>query len=160
MRAVSHRAPFLVALVACLGLVPFGVATTSCGSETCTLIGCGEGLTLEFDKTVPRDYTVTVTIDGTTGTADCTAAAEPDTSLELSVGLTGLEMGITCGPQSLVFMSSPEKVSVVITFPDGVTTTVNADPAYEEYYPNGEDCDEDDPCLRATYDMVINPPTS
>ena len=152
------RVPLFVALFAALGPVLFGLGSSACSSQTCNVDDCGRGLTLSFDKTVPRDYTLTVTIDGKSATADCSASVDADTTAEVTVTLDDLELDMTCGPEGLTFATSPDKVTVVLAFPDGVTTTVNADPAYEDYPPEGGDCDEPI-CRRATYDMVINPPT-
>ena len=153
---MSSRAPLSLALVALLGLVPGGLVTASCDSQTCTLVGCSDGLTLEFDESVPRDYTVTVTVDGTTETADCTAATLGDDTADASTGLPALETSIGCGTNMLTFGFSPTQLSVVITFPDGAKTTVDAKPAYEETYPNGEDCEP--ACRQATYEIDIHPP--
>jgi hypothetical protein len=156
MRPMSARAPAFFVLAMTLGLVPSGLGATSCATEFCTLVGCDEGLALEFDETVPRDYTVTVTVDGKTDTADCTAAAIPDATAEASAGLPALETSVICGTDELIFAFSPTSLSIVITFPDGVTTTVDAKPAYEDFYPNGEDCEPT--CRRATYEVDIHAP--
>ncbi len=55
-----------------------------CDGEDCTALGCLNRLEMVFDEIVPRDYAVTVTIGDRVETADCTAAVEPDTTVEIA----------------------------------------------------------------------------
>ena len=117
------------------------LAMPGCASTGCTEVACSDALTLVFDDEVPRDYTVTIQVGLVEGVADCTAAADADTGATVTAQLEG-ELGgtVECGTRSLVFLAAPEEVRFLLAYPDGTETEVNARPAYEEQYPNGEDC--------------------
>lgn len=117
------------------------VAVPGCAESGCTAIGCEDQVTLVFDEEVPRDYTVLVRVGLVEGVADCTAATHGDDSSTVEAIVDGDLGGIVrCGTEQLVYVAAPDEVSFVMTYPNGTETEVNARPAYEEQFPNGEDC--------------------
>jgi hypothetical protein len=128
-----------------------------CADPMCTLIGCIDSLDLGFDQTIPRDYMVTVTIGARVLTADCSSAADADTSREVEVWLSDDSASVTCGTDRLVLGVTPDELSVRLDHPDGTVTQVDLRPDYEESYPNGEECD-DVPCRSASVEIDVNAP--
>lgn len=124
----------LAALAAIASLAP--ACTT-----TCTDLACEDRLAFVFDRTAPLDYTVTVTVGGATGTADCTAAAHPGEEGPFRVELSNGVGFVECSTESLILIAAPTQASITITYADGTNTNATAKPAYEEFYPNGEDCE-------------------
>lgn len=145
----------VVSLAAVASLL--AVAMPGCASTGCTEVACDDTLTLVFDEEVPRDYTVTVRVGLVEGVADCTAAVEADTGATVTAQLEG-ELGgtVECGTGSLVLRAAPEEVSFLIAYPDGTETEVEARPAYEEQYPNGEDCGIG--CLTTSFEIDMHGP--
>lgn len=149
---VVHHIAALLAAGSLLAVVAPG-----CASTGCTEVACSDALTLAFDEEVPRDYTVTVQVGLVEGIADCTTAVEADTGATVTAQLEG-ELGgtVVCGTDSLVLEAAPEEVRILLTYPDGTETEVEARPAYEEQYPNGEDCGIG--CLTTSVDIDVHGP--
>lgn len=126
-----------------VGASSAGVA--GCGDRDCTQMGCAPTLEMVFDEAIPRDYTVTVTVGSRVSTADCSAASEPDTSGEIAVPLENApentEGRVVCGAGRIVLPMAPPALKVRLDHADGPATEVEAQPAYEVFYPNGEECD-------------------
>jgi hypothetical protein len=140
-----------VASIAALAWAP------GCASTGCTEVGCVDQVTLVFDDEVPRDYTVLVRVGLVEGTADCTAATHGDDTSEVTATVEG-DLGgtVRCGTETLVYEAAPEEVSFLLTYPDGTETEVNARPAYEEQFPNGEDCGA--ACRTTSIDIDVHGP--
>ena len=152
-RPMSSR-PTLV-LAALTTLLATGLA--GCGSTTCTLIGCDSQMRFDFDRTVPRDYTVTVTVAGRVGRADCTAAAAADTSQPHTIALEGdLTDLVECGTDSFTFFGTPDRIAITLEYADGTRTDAEAQPVYEEQFPNGEDCGA--VCQTASAEIAVHAP--
>lgn len=132
-------------------------AVGGCGDRICTLSGCVGGLELVFDEPVPRDYTVTITTSDGVVTADCTAAANPDTTSEVTVVLSDENNLATCGTDHLLLSVTPTELTIRLDHSGGAVTEVALRPDYDESYPNGEECDEV-PCLSATIAIDLNAP--
>lgn len=149
LAALAALAPLTVTLLV--------LGTPGCASTGCTEVACTDALTLVFDEEVPRDYTVTVQVGLVEGIADCTAAADADTGATVTAQLEGQLGGtVVCGTETLVFQAAPEEVRFLLTYPDGTETEVTARPAYEEQYPNGEDCGIG--CLTTSVDIDVHGP--
>lgn len=134
-----------------------GGAVGGCADPICTLIGCVDSLELVFDETIPRDYVVTVTIGSRVLTADCTSAADPDTSRDVEVLLSDGSASVICGTGRLALGITPAELSVRLDHADGTVTIADVRPAYEESYPNGEECDEV-PCRNASTSIDVQTP--
>jgi hypothetical protein len=142
--------------LACLALAVAALALPSC-SQTCTAIGCVDGLDFVFDEEIPLDYTVTVEIGGRTGTRDCTAATVEAGATETSGPLTGeLDDVVTCSTTFLRIAGSPPEATIAIVYADGTRTDASARPAYEESHPNGEDCEPT--CYNAEIEIDAHKP--
>lgn len=128
-----------------LPLLASSAGVAGCGNSDCTQMGCAPSLEMVFDETIPRDYTVTVTVGSRVSTADCTVASQPDTSGEVAVALENApentEGRVVCGTDRIVLPMAPASLKVRLDHAGGTATEVEAQPAYEVFYPNGEECD-------------------
>jgi hypothetical protein len=146
----SHVLP-VAALAAITSLVVPACTTT------CTEVACEDRLAFVFDEPAPLDYVVTVTIGGETGTADCTAAAHGGEQDPFRVELSNGVGVVECGSESLVLIDAPTQASITITYANGTNTDATAKPAYEEFYPNGEDCEP--VCQQAEVEIDMHVPS-
>jgi hypothetical protein len=110
-----------ILLIAGLATLAF---STGC-DPSCTLIGCVNGLHIDFDRPVTFPYRVelNVTPDSPTVTLDCQSANV---------------MGCTA---TSAFLRDylPPVATMKLTTPDGTVTTV-IDPEYQDTHPNGRRC--------------------
>jgi len=151
---MTLRSTLLLSAFALLAAATAGPGCTT----ACTAVGCGDHIRFVFDRSVPRDYTVTVTVAGQVGTADCTAAANPDTTATHLVQLSGgLTEYVECGADSFSYLGAPGRIAIVLEYADGSRTEAEAQPAYTEVYPNGEDCDP--VCEQASADITVHAPS-
>jgi len=132
-------------LAAAIAIVAAAATTSGCtnpfGERLCTLIGCSSGLGVELAAPVPAGSVVEVTAD------------------------TGETRSVECGTDQLcefgVFFDdfTPSHVTVRVQTPTG-TTTVEFDPHYEKYQPNGGGCGPI--CLQAHVEVEVPavPPTT
>lgn len=125
------------------------------GQIACTEIGCNDQLRVDFDKSIARDYTVTVEVNMQTGTADCSAATFPDTTQPALANLTGAVMGsVMCEATGVTLMIAPATAKLSIASTDGKTTgEITATPAYMDVAPNGPGCPP--VCKQATETMTV-----
>jgi hypothetical protein len=148
------RLPQLAAVAAVVAVT--GVVAPAC-TTTCTDLGCEDRLTFVFDEPAPLDYVVTVTVGGKTGTADCTQATHGGGEGPFLVELTEGVGRVECGTDSLTLLAAPTQASITITYADGTNTDATAKPAYEEFYPNGEDCEP--VCNQAEVEIDMHVPS-
>lgn len=121
------------------------------GTGTCTQVGCEDGLVVSFSsKLGPGNYHLEVTTEN--GVSTC--------SLEIFDGegeesgwrddCSGVDsMGIS--PDGFGVNGTPASVEATVRAPDsGQVTSATFTPTYEEWYPNGPNCNM---CLEAEGEM-------
>jgi len=109
------------------------LAAPGCLGETqsCTLIGCDDGVQIAWSGAAASDRGV-VTLDGVARPFDCAAANAPP---------------VQCTPTGLRVTGRPVTVQIELTTAAGVRRATFA-PAYTAARPNGPDCDP--VCYQAT----------
>ena len=139
-----------------IGSVMMMVATAAlvpgCGLQSCTDVGCGPALSVEFvgGQWEAGEYEITVVADGVTTT--CTATL-PLTSCESAVscdrpdrGFWVMHSGCALEPaeQRLDGLEwtgeGPAQVSVEVRRDGALLSTESVAPSYRTSYPNGEEC--------------------
>lgn len=113
-------------------VVAANLMLTACGLTgpgACTLVGCSDGISIEFDGPRPQEFTLKLRVSG---------------SQPLTIVCDGSSQ---CGSTIFVPDLTPQSLEVTVTTPDG-SATATFTPEYAEYYPNGPECDEH-PCLQA-----------
>ena len=124
-------------------LASAGLASVSCGSlsPTCTLIGCGDSITVTLQPTMGLPYRATLSFpQGETVTFRCTSTGVPDAVQE---GLAS----IWCTPGSFMVMCqgapdycSTSPVTLAVVGPDGNERSGVVTPSYSVSQPNGPRC--------------------
>ncbi len=116
---------FVFALAACAQLSP------QPPGQMCTLIGCIETLTVEFQGALPSDFLVEATTpDGSSVQVHCI-----DGQAEESATFSGM-----CSENSVSFYDfAPDEVTITVTW-DGGEFSQTVRPNYTISYPNGPDC--------------------
>jgi hypothetical protein len=139
---------FLVALLALSVPALLGCGGDELGGE-CTLIGCADGLTIEFLQQQPGAYTVELVADGETITCNATlplpACSElPSESCSRS-DVTLFQSG--CGLEPLhhsingvSFTGNPSTVEIRVERDGTEVASDTFEPAYQRSAPNGEEC--------------------
>ncbi len=135
------------------------IATTpavleGCELESCTVLGCGPALSVELGggQQEPGEYEITITADGVETTCSATL---PFASCELAVscdrsdpGFSVLHSGCALGTDEHRLdgiewygaAAGPEQISVEVRLDGTLIGSGSGAPAYDTFYPNGEDC--------------------
>lgn len=134
---MKSRSAALVALSAVLGIA---AAQAGCGSKYCTELACESNLTFDFDgEYLPAgDYLVTVETSNGDASCELTVAADRSSDFDCS-GDVDVEPSV----EDVVIYDTPETASLDITRDGDAVTSAEAEPDYEDYYPNGPDCDDE-----------------
>jgi hypothetical protein len=113
-----------------------------CYSAVCTDIGCESNLTFDFDgEHLPSgDYRVVV--ETSNGNSICDLTVNEDNSSDFDC--RG-ELDVEPSVRDVVIYDTPEAAALEITQDGDEVASAEAEPEYSDYFPNGEDCD-DEPC--------------
>ncbi len=107
-----------------IALVFSAWASAGCvGSNACTLIGCVDGVQVNWSGASSADRGK-LTADGVTVNFDCAASSAE----------------YTCNPAGILFRGRPARLSVEVTSAAG-TRTASFTPQYVQSRPNGPGCD-------------------
>jgi len=132
--------PVLAALIGLTGVIASAIAGSGCGSPICTDLRCESNLTFDFDgEYLPAgDYEITV--ESSNGDASCDFTVHEDQSYDSDCA-GDFEIDPSIG--DVVVYDTPMTATLEITSDGAEVTSLEATPEYSDYYPNGEDCDEE-----------------
>lgn len=111
----------LVAVAAVVLMPPSNIGP----GQTCTLIGCADGLTVTLEGSVPEAYTVSATWDGGEQTFVCDSNAPQFGCFADGVRIDG---------------ATPDRLTITVTW-EGGSKTEEVQPTYEVTRPNGPNCE-------------------
>jgi len=134
---MKSRHALSIGLVSVLVLGPVG---SGCYSAVCTDIGCESNLTFDFDgEHLPAgDYVVSVATS--VGDSECDLTVNEDKSSDFDCrGDLDVEPSV----RDVVIYATPEAATLEITQDGSEITSAEAEPDYSDYFPNGEDCDDE-----------------
>jgi hypothetical protein len=133
------------------------------GDGVCTLIGCEDGLTIEFELTEPGAYTFDLVADGEPIT--CTGAL-PLPPCSSAGGATCSESGVSIGESGCALGSSshsllnlsfsgstPAKVELTIKRDGAEVAQQSFTPEYKTFTPNGPGCEPT--CTNAEVSLAL-----
>ena len=112
-----------------------GVACSDTGP--CTLVGCTDGIFVQFSGSVPEAFTVEITgpgLEPVTFDVDCAEGRCPE------------------GPMVRVRGITPSEITVIASW-EGQSVTETFRPRYNAYQPNGPGCDPI--CLQGSVTMEL-----
>jgi len=121
-------------------LVGLAGVLAGCYSAVCTDIGCESNLTFDFDgEHLPAgDYVVSVATS--IGDSECDLTVNEDKSSDFDCrGDLDVEPSV----RDVVIYATPETAALEITQDGSKVTSAEAEPEYSDYFPNGEDCDDE-----------------
>lgn len=120
-----------------LALSATGLAASGCESQSCTLIGCHDGLIVDLShRLVEGDYRVTVTSPDEV--AQCDIRVTADSNLE---AFSCDSETVHLHPQWFALSTHPESVEISITRVEtDVNVTEQFEADYEKHSPNGDQC--------------------
>ena len=114
----------------------------------CTLLACGDVLSLTFERHVPDVYAVSVGgADGEEVSVRCSKQSALDCS---GAG------GCSCWGDGVSFSGFAPKEATITVQWDGSTVTKTVQPSYSTFRPNGPDCPPE--CRGATVSVVLPAP--
>jgi hypothetical protein len=113
-------------LIPCVvGLV---VLSVGCGQD-CSLVGCGDAVTVALVPGIDATYDVTLVLDGEAEAFTCTTAGTSWVSVE------------NCTGQGFLLRGAPESVEITVNAEDGSWNgSLSTSPTYRSYQPNGPGC--------------------
>lgn len=131
--AVSSWVGLLASLAFALPLA------TGCGSQTCTLIGCDDGVEVSLEPSVVSTYGVEIVVDGVAGSFTCTEVGG-GWSLDNEIGDVPLAYR-GCSGDGFTVEGTPATLEISVTAQDGSWTgAVASNPTYQSTQPNGPGC--------------------